>query len=560
MHKKQDLTEQELQAYLLCRFPKEDASCDWKEMKNLKNSFSNDPHKDVISYLSGISNMEGGHLVIGVADGTLDIVGTDLSKFNFDSTSVVYKMVEMCPNLPSEGLFVEEFITSDTNKVVWVINIPKHRTRRPVFAHKKKWQRIGDSLVELTAERENIILNEDIVHYDWSAGTIDEATTDDLDSEALRAALEGYCERYPNRAKEARSWSTETFLDKARVARNGKITRTALLLLGKEESIHYLDHPAEIVWKLQTADERAAQIFYPPFLLTAVKLRETIRNYQIKIFPSNALLPTPVMKYDQRSLLEALHNCIMHQDYSMKERIVVTETSDFVRFQNAGSFYEGQYFDYISGKKTPTKYRNEFMKTAMLNLNMVDSQGFGIHDMFEHQRNRFLPLPDYESSTESHVTLVMPGNIIDVKYSTTLMENTSLDLTTVFLLDQVQRNKPLNKEARAKLRELNLIEGRHPHIIISRKVAQLTNMEAEYTDLKGFDDDYYKDLILKSLSDHKRLRRTHIDKLLLPRLPKALNDRQKKNHIDYLLKCLRIARKIHVGPNKYWESGPNITD
>lgn len=196
----------------------------------------------------------------------------------------------------------------------------------------------------------------------------------------------------------------------------------------------------------------------------------------------------------------------------------------------------------------------------MLNLNMVDSQGFGIHDMFEHQRNRFLPLPDYESSTESHVTLVMPGNIIDVKYSTTLMENTSLDLTTVFLLDQVQRNKPLNKEARAKLRELNLIEGRHPHIIISRKVAQLTNMEAEYTDLKGFDDDYYKDLILKSLSDHKKLRRTHIDKLLLPRLPKALNDRQKKNHIDYILKCLRIARKIHVGPNKYWESGPNTTD
>lgn len=117
----------------------------------------------------------------------------------------------------------------------------------------------------------------------------------------------------------------------------------------------------------------------------------------------------------------------------------------------------------------------------------------------------------------------MPGNIIDVKYSTTLMENTSLDLTTVFLLDQVQRNKSINKEARAKLRELNLIEGRHPHIIISRKVAQLTNMEAEYTDLKGFDDDYYKDLILKSLSDHKKLRRTHIDKLLLPRLPKALN-------------------------------------
>ena len=499
--------------------------------------------------------MEGGHLIIGVKDRTLDIIGTDLSKFNFDSTSVIYKMIEMCPNLPSEGLFVDEFITSDTNETVWVVNIPKHLPRRPVFAHKKKWQRIGDSLVELTAERENVILNEEIVHYDWSADIIEEADYSDLDEEALQKALDGYCERYPKRAEEARNWSIGTFLDKAKVTKNGKITRTALLLLGKEESAHYLNHPAEMVWKLQTGQERAAQIFYPPFLLSAVKLREEIRNYQIKIFPSNALLPTPVPKYDQRSLLEALHNCIMHQDYTRKERIVVTEMADSVKFQNAGTFYEGQYSDYIEGKKTPTKYRNEFLKTAMLNLNMVDSQGFGIHDMFEHQRNRYLPMPDYDRSTNEHVVLIMPGQVINMEYSTALMENTTLDLTTVFLLDRVQRNKPINKEARTKLRELNLIEGRHPHIIISRKIAQLTNMEAEYTDLKGFDDNYYKDLILKSISDHEKLRRNIIDKLLCDKLPKTLNNSQKKNHIDYLLKSLRKAGKIHVGPNKFWELG-----
>lgn len=80
-------------------------------------------------------------------------------------------------------------------------------------------------------------------------------------------------------------------------------------------------------------------------------------------------------------------------------------------------------------------------------------------------------------------------------------------------------------------------------------------MEAEYTDLKGFDDNYYKDLILKSISDHKKLRRNIIDKLLCGKLPKTLNDQQKKNHIDYLLKSLRKAGKIHVGSNKYWEIG-----
>lgn len=113
-----NMIEQELQQYLKERFPKEDASCDWKEMKNLKNSFANDPHKDVVSYLSGISNMEGGHLVIGVKDGSLEIVGTDLSKVGFDKTSVIHKMLEQCTNLPEDGLSVEEFITTDTKKVV----------------------------------------------------------------------------------------------------------------------------------------------------------------------------------------------------------------------------------------------------------------------------------------------------------------------------------------------------------------------------------------------------------------------------------------------------------
>ena len=83
-------------------------------------------------------------------------------------------------------------------------------------------------------------------------------------------------------------------------------------------------------------------------------------------------------------------------------------------------------------------------------------------------------------------------------------------------------------------------------------------MEAEYSDLKGFDDDYYRDLILKSISEHKKLRRSKIDKLLYGKLPAALDDRQKKNHIDYLLKNLRKAGKIHVGDNKNWEIGPGI--
>ena len=97
--------------------------------------------------------MEGGFLVVGVHDKTLEIVGTDT--YNSDRQKAIPRLTERCTNLSSEGLDIEEYVTDDTKKKVWVISIPKHQPKRPVYAHDKAWQRIEDSLVELTQERLN---------------------------------------------------------------------------------------------------------------------------------------------------------------------------------------------------------------------------------------------------------------------------------------------------------------------------------------------------------------------------------------------------------------------
>ena len=199
------MTELELQQYLLREYPQENVRCEWKEFKNLKNSFCGDEKDDVISYVSAIANMEGGFLVIGVHDKTLDIVGTDT--YNYDRQKAILRLTDRCANLSSEGLDIEEFITDDTKKKVWVISIPKHRPKLPVYAHDKAWQRIEDSLVELTSERLNAILEETSPTYDWSAETIIEATIDDLDSRALQKAREEYKSVHPRLAEEVDAWS-----------------------------------------------------------------------------------------------------------------------------------------------------------------------------------------------------------------------------------------------------------------------------------------------------------------------------------------------------------------
>ena len=100
------MTEQELQQYLLSKYPKENEECEWKEFKNMKNDFNGKEKDDVISYVSALSNMEGGHLVIGVVDNTLEIVGTNT--YNYDRQKAKLRMTDLCANLPSEGLLVEE--------------------------------------------------------------------------------------------------------------------------------------------------------------------------------------------------------------------------------------------------------------------------------------------------------------------------------------------------------------------------------------------------------------------------------------------------------------------
>lgn len=204
------MTEKALQEYLLLNYPKEDEKCDWKEFRNLKNMFSGNEGQDVVSYVSAISNMNGGHLVIGVEDQTLRIVGTDYSKLTFNGQpatkeSATFKLTEHCTNLSSEGLNIEEFVTEDSLKKVWVIHIPKHFPRRPVYAYKKAWQRIKDSLVPITQEHMNAILSEPIAGKDWSAEIILNATLQDLDPVAIRFARDKYKELYPHRTEEVDS-------------------------------------------------------------------------------------------------------------------------------------------------------------------------------------------------------------------------------------------------------------------------------------------------------------------------------------------------------------------
>ncbi len=233
------MTEIELHNYLKTHFPKENEKCEWKEFKNLKHAISGNESEDIISYISAIANMKGGHLVIGVEDNSLNIVGIR-DFYNYTTQNIKLKILKLCPNLSSEGFEVLEYKTSDTKRVVWIFQIPRHQFRLPVYAHKNLWQRINDSLVKITQARLDAIITEIRPNEDWSAIIIPDASIDDLDELAITKARFEFVKRNPKYKDEEPKWNNAKFLDKAKLTIKGKIIRTTLILLGKEEAEHYL--------------------------------------------------------------------------------------------------------------------------------------------------------------------------------------------------------------------------------------------------------------------------------------------------------------------------------
>lgn len=538
------MTSKELQQYLLNEFPQENARCEWKEMKNLKNSFAGDEKNDVISYVSAIANMEGGHLVIGVQDKTLEIVGTDLSKFNLNAQSAVWKLLEHCTNLSSEGLCIDEYITEDTNKTVWTIHIPKHLPRRPVYAHKKAWQRVEDSLVEMTQERLAAILEEPIFEAkDWSAETVPNATLSDLDELAVAKARVMFKKVHASKisAEEIDAWSTEELLSNSGIMLDGKLTRAAIILLGKPVSVFKL-RPAvvEVTWTLR--DDRQEVVDYEhftaPFILTVDQILSKIRNLTMRELPGGTLFPDTMKQYDDYTIREALHNAIAHQDYTLQQRINFVENPGYLYYANGGSFIPGTLQKALATQGPQRHFRNECLCRAMVNFNMIDTVSRGIKKMFNEQRKRHFPMPDYEiDALNKEVGVRIYGNTINDKYTKLLKENETLTLEDCILLDTVQKGHRISEDNVLALLERGLLEGNTSDYGISLDIAKRTKQLPDYTRNRGLDKAKLQQMILQYLQNagSEGAKRDSIFEYVKDVLPNGMTNEQKLRKLGKLL-------------------------
>ena len=551
------MTELELKSFLKENFPKENEKCEWKEFKSLKSSISARQGEDLISYISSISNMEGGNIILGIEDKTLKIIGIqDFHDYNIDN--IKYRILGNCTNLSSEGFDIVEYVTSDTNKIVWIVKVPKHQFRLPVYAHKKAWQRIGDNLVPMTKERLNNILNENLIIEVWSKKIIEGVSIEDLDEEAIKKARKEFIKRNPKYIDEIEKWDNIKFLDKAKLTIQGKITRACFILLGKEEEEHYLDSAVKIRWNLKTLEnqDKDFEIFSIPLILSVDEIYKKIRNLKYRYLREGTLFPDEVLRYDPFVIREPLNNAIAHQDYSKKGRINLVEfEDDHLIFTNLGTFLPKTVENVVLKDSPEEFYRNTFLVEAMRNLGMIETQGGGIRKVFNFQKQRFFPMPEYDFSDEK-VKVTIVGKVINEEFAKILIKNPEITLEDTLILDKVQKRKKLTDDEFIYLKKKKFIEGRKGSNYISYNVIEPTknkDLLADYINNRSLDDRHFKELILEFISKSGKAKRKDIDNFIIPKLSSALTDSKKKNKVTNLLSSLRMEGKIKSLPGYFWE-------
>jgi ATP-dependent DNA helicase RecG len=554
------MTPAQLQAKLteLLALPQE---TEWAEFKH-----NNTDPQMIGEYLSALSNsaaLEGqpfGYIVWGIEDGTRNIVGTTFKPRS--QKAVGNEDLEPWLNkLLSPRIMFRIFEFEADGKPMVMFEIQAANTEPVAFGGRRS-VRVGSHKKPLAEHRELerklwLLLSGPM--QDWSAQICAGATLNDLDANAIAFARQEYKKKHPSRAAEVDGWDVMTFLNKAKVCINGQITRTAILLLGRNESEHFLSPGiARISWVLKDGHgvDKDYQHFGSPLILAVDQVFGRIRNLTYRYLPNASLFPTEITQYDPWVIRETLHNCIAHQDYAKGGKINVVETPHALLFTNVGQFLPGTVEEVILRDAPPEIYPNRFLVGAMVNLGMIDTIGSGIRRMFTKQWERRFPMPDYDLTEPERVKVRIPGEVIDDNYTQMLLAKSDLKLPEVIALDKVAKGKPISEEEYRSLRAGKLIEGRRPNLFVSAKIATATETFVDYLKKRGIDKSYAQKMVVELLENQGKATRPDIDKLLLAKLSDALNEDQKRTFIMNLLQQMRRKRLVTVrgkGPGALWE-------
>lgn len=531
------------------------------EVVEFKEARTNYSFKDIGKYFSALGNeanirgLKEAWLIFGVTNNK-EIVG---SAYRQDG-NLQHLKKEIVGGTNERATFMEIYeLNMDGHRIV-AFQIPPATRGIPTTWNGAAYAREDESTCPLPMDKVDLIRSQ--IGIDWSKEIVEGATFEDLDPEAVSYARELFIKKQNSSKKSTDmllKMSDIEMLNKAGTLIKGKITNTALILLGKEESSYLFDgFIPRITWTLYNGNGtvKAYEHFDMPLLLAVDKVYSKIRNEKYRyIAGQQTLFPDETYQYEADVVKEVLNNCIAHSNYQLRGKINLEEFEDRLVFINEGNFIPETVEKTLEEGYKPPYYRNTFLCKAMVNLYMIDTNSMGIPMMYQIQKEKCFPLPTYDLSDPNRVKVSLYGKILDKNYTQLLHENSDLDLSTVFLLDKVQKKEVISKESFAQLKKQKLVEGRYPNIYVSYKVANIVGQQTEYVKNKGLKNDVCKQIIINALDTMGEASAGELKEVLSGSLSAVLNDKQQSRKVSNILQAMKregIADVDGVGHAARW--------
>lgn len=522
------------------------------EVVEFKEARTNYSFKDIGKYFSALgneANIRGkreGWLIFGVANNK-DIVGT-----SYRNDGGLQNLKKEIVGGTNERLtFMEIYELKMDDKRIVAFQIPPAFRGIPTTWQGAAYAREDENLCPLPMDKVDLIRSQ--IGFDWSKEIVPGASLQDLDDEAI-----AYARRLFIKKQNAEKRTSELLermgdaeiLNKAGILINGQVTNTALILLGKQASMHYFDgFIPRITWTLYSGDgkPKAYEHFDMPLLLAVDKVYAKIRNEKYRYLPGQqSLFPDEVYQYEPDVLKEVLNNCIAHSNYQLRGKINVEEFEDRLVFINEGNFIPETIERTLEEGYKPPYYRNTFLCHAMVNLYMIDTNSMGIPMMYQIQRDKCFPLPSYDLTDINRVKVTLYGKILDRNYTELLHANGNLDLRKVFLLDLIQKKETISKADYLTLKKEKLVEGRYPHIYVSYNVANLVGHKEDYVLNRGLKNDVYRQMILNALETMGEATVLELRTVLVGTFPSHMDEKQQSRKVSNILQVMKKEGIVEV--------------
>ena len=331
--------------------------------------------------ISAFSNSDGGCILLGIEDGTKNIVGIDLT--DGKQEAIINRIADSTGIQPS----VEHYIINNKN----LLKITVEKSTNPIQYKGKYYKRVGNTTREATKEELKKLLLKDV---SWDS-QVNNCTIDDIDVDTVRNFLT-LAVKKDRIIPEILDYGLEEILVHLDLIQESKLTNAAILLFGKNPQKLFRHATVRIgLFKgndedLIISDKEISGNLFNQIKETEIAVKSLInRKSSIKGFDRNEIWDYPIV-----ALREAILNALIHREYSdVSSNTQIKIFDNDIWIYNTGDLFGGLTLEMLKNPHHPSKSRNPLIMNVIYNAGYVERFGTGIKRMTSACRKQCMPAP-----------------------------------------------------------------------------------------------------------------------------------------------------------------------